>query len=222
MNITEIRVKLVGNNSDRLKAFCSITLDGAFVVRDLKVIEGINGPFVAMPSRKMADRCPKCSAKNHLRARFCNECGVKLDPERAPRDEEGRIKLHADVAHPINMSGREQIQKEVIAAFQRELESAAQPGYKPSSLEDDDYGHSDFEDLIADLRGSTNERLAKSHNNRERSAAPHPGPPPSSPQRPPAPDRQPPPPSREKESPVLPKQRSAPAEDGDPFSAGII
>ncbi len=60
MNITEIRVKLVGGNAERLRAFCSMTLDGDFVIRDLKVIDGTNGPFVAMPSRKLTDRCPKC------------------------------------------------------------------------------------------------------------------------------------------------------------------
>ena len=47
MEITEVRVKLVGNDSDRLKAFCSITLDADFVVRDLKIIDGVSGELVA-------------------------------------------------------------------------------------------------------------------------------------------------------------------------------
>ena len=78
MDITEVRVKLVANKDDRLKAFCSITIDKEFVVRDIKVIEGVNGYFVAMPSRKMSDHCEKCGGKNHLRAKFCNNCGEKL------------------------------------------------------------------------------------------------------------------------------------------------
>ena len=43
MKITEIRVKLTDNKDDRLKAFCSITIDNQFVVRDIKVIEGTGG-----------------------------------------------------------------------------------------------------------------------------------------------------------------------------------
>lgn len=158
MNITEIRVKLVGTNSERLRAFCSVTLDGAFVVRDLKVIDGANGPFVAMPSRKLADHCGKCGSKNHLRARFCNECGQRLDPSRAPRDPEGRIKLHADVAHPIHSAGREEIQRKVIEAYQEELARSGDPDYEPTSLDFDDAEPSDYDDLINELKESASRK----------------------------------------------------------------
>ena len=155
MNITEVRVKLVaGSNEERLRAFCSVTLDGAFVIRDLKVIDGVHGPFVAMPSRKLADRCPSCGGKNHLRAKYCNECGNRLNENRASRDAHGRVKLHADVAHPINMQGRELIQGEVIRAYEREQELAKQPGYRPTALDDDDLVTSEFDDLIAELKDS--------------------------------------------------------------------
>ena len=63
MEVTEVKVKLVETNRDRLKAYCTMTLDRQFVVRDLKLIEGTNGLFVAMPSRKLADHCPKCRCK---------------------------------------------------------------------------------------------------------------------------------------------------------------
>lgn len=53
MKITEVKVFAV--NEDRLKAYVSITLDNCFVVRDLKVIQGTNGLFVAMPSKKRKD-----------------------------------------------------------------------------------------------------------------------------------------------------------------------
>lgn len=53
MNITEVKVFPV--NEDRLKAYVSITIDNAFVVRDLKVIQGPTGLFVAMPSKKRKD-----------------------------------------------------------------------------------------------------------------------------------------------------------------------
>src|SRR5256885_10243763 len=90
------------DNNERLQAFCSVTFDDAFVVRDLKIIEGTKGSFVAMPSRKLTDRCPGCGCKNHLRARFCNQCGGRLDEDRATRDATGRAKLHAAIAPPIN------------------------------------------------------------------------------------------------------------------------
>jgi stage V sporulation protein G len=117
------------NENERLQAFCSVTFDDAFVVRDLKIIEGTKGPFVAMPSRKLTDRCGSCGCKNHLRARFCNQCGHKLDENRATRDADGRAKLHADIAHPINSACREVIQTAVLKSFQEEKERSKQPGY---------------------------------------------------------------------------------------------
>ena len=53
MEITEVRISL--RNDDKLKAFASVTFDDCFVVRGLKIIEGANGSFVAMPSRKRND-----------------------------------------------------------------------------------------------------------------------------------------------------------------------
>src|SRR5262249_36073704 len=85
--------------------------------------------FVAMPSRKLTDRCPGCGSKNHLRARFCNQCGGKLDEDRATRDADGRVKLHADIAHPINSACREVIQSAVLRAFHQEKERSNHPGY---------------------------------------------------------------------------------------------
>ncbi|MBX7103769.1 MAG: SpoVG family protein [Gemmataceae bacterium] len=132
MVITEVRIKLVEekDNNERLHAFCSVTFDNAFVVRDLKIIEGTKGYFVAMPSRKLTDRCPGCGGKNHLRSRFCGCCGLKLDEHRALRHSvDGRAKLHADIAHPINSACREMIQSAVISAYHLEQEKAKLPGY---------------------------------------------------------------------------------------------
>mgnify|MGYP001062778892 CR=1 FL=1 len=132
MEITEVRIKLMEDNSgsnERLQAFCSITFDDMFVIRDLKIIEGAKGFFVAMPSRKLTDRCHNCGTKNHLRSRFCNQCGSRLDENRALRDADGRAKLHADIAHPINSMCREKIQAAVLASYAEELERAKMPGY---------------------------------------------------------------------------------------------
>ncbi len=51
MNITDVRVRKV-NVDGKMKAIVSVTFDDAFVVHDVKVVEGQNGLFVAMPSRK--------------------------------------------------------------------------------------------------------------------------------------------------------------------------
>ncbi|MBN2024279.1 MAG: SpoVG family protein [Pirellulales bacterium] len=140
MDITEVRIKLMEEPGERLKAFCSITFDDAFVVRDLKIIEGASGPFVAMPSRKLTAHCPYCGCKNHLRAGFCNQCGKRLREVLAAKDEDGRAKLYADIAHPINSSCREQIQERVITAFEDEKSRSAMPGYVSSYDDlDEDY-----------------------------------------------------------------------------------
>lgn len=221
MNITEIRVKLVGSNTERLKAFCSVTLDDAIVIRDLKIIEGTNGPFVAMPSRKLADRCPKCGSKNHLRARFCNDCGARLAENRAPREQDGRVKLHADVAHPINMTGREQLQRGVIAAYEQEIARSGEPDYKPQQVDFDDFGPSEYDDLISELKETVGQRGTRREVHAPKDEpSPIPqlpvGAPTSPPRRTPPPQTvRPPAPPRA--APLQPADRPQ-----DPFSAGIF
>jgi stage V sporulation protein G len=134
VTITDVRVRLLETKDDRLKAFCSITFDDEFVVKDIKIIQGAKGVFVAMPSRKLADKCPKCSTKNHLRARFCGQCGKRLPERQIPLDEENRPKLHADIAHPISLKCREELQARILAAFQAEVENSKKPGYRPVNI----------------------------------------------------------------------------------------
>lgn len=165
MEITDVRIKLIGEPNDRLKAVCSITLDGVFVVRDLKVVDGTQGLFVAMPSRKLTAHCQRCNSKNHLRARFCNDCGSKLPPPRVPTEGNGRTKLHRDIAHPITTEFRELIQARVIAAFHKELDLSKQPGYMPRDIDETEEAAepatptpiedepSEYDALIASLRG---------------------------------------------------------------------
>jgi len=136
MEITEAKVKLVSDKADKLKAFCTITIDREFVIRDIKIIKGSRGCFVAMPSRKLMDRCPSCGGKNHLRAAYCNECGGTLRQDRISHDAEGRAKLHADIAHPINSACRERLQKRVLEAYEKEVEASRRPGYMPASEDD--------------------------------------------------------------------------------------
>jgi stage V sporulation protein G len=158
VEITEVRIKLMetrDNSNERLQAFCSVTFDDMFVVRDLKIIEGAKGSFVAMPSRKLTDRCHDCGCKNHLRARFCNQCGSKLNEDRASRDPDGRVKLHADIAHPINSSCREFMQSAIIKAFQEEQVKAKQPGYV---CRYDEIDAGDYEDTYEQVIGTLDRR----------------------------------------------------------------
>lgn len=53
MDITEVKIHL--RNEEKLKAYATITFDNCFVIRDLKIIQGNTGMFVAMPSRKKPD-----------------------------------------------------------------------------------------------------------------------------------------------------------------------
>ena len=54
MKVTDVRIRKV-QEEGKMKAIVSITFDNEFVVHDIKIIDGQNGLFVAMPSRKMAD-----------------------------------------------------------------------------------------------------------------------------------------------------------------------
>lgn len=236
MNITEVRVKLVGNQSERVRAFCSVTLDGDFVVRDLKVIDGTNGLFVAMPSRKLADHCPKCGAKNHMRARFCNNCGGHLNENRAGRDAKGRKKLHADIAHPINADCRQRLQTAVVDAFNEELEQSKQPGYVPQKLDDDDdYEGTDYTDLVEQIKESMGTRRrgsrtsapqeteSESASDEDATASEHETPSTSAGPRDRAVAE---PASRKEEAPKAPAPTRTPqsngADSGDAFAAGIL
>ena len=167
MEITEVRVKLMDESGERLQAFCSITFDDAFVVRDLKIIGGATGPFVAMPSRKLTSHCPQCGCKNHLRSGYCNQCGARLKEQTAIKDDEGRAKLYADIAHPINSACRELIQQRVIQAFEEEKARAKLPGYTPS------YDDFDPEDMGPPLSRSAATVLPTQVQGAEKPRGPH-------------------------------------------------
>ncbi len=151
MVVTEVKIKLVPRSDSKLLAFASITFDRCFVVRDIKVIQGTKTLFVAMPSRKITDHCKKCGAKNHLQAGFCNQCGTKLPEKRTRPDGRGRAKLHADIAHPINVQCRQDIQEAILKGYAEEFERSRQPGYVPAPFDEFDAGPDvDAEALLAE------------------------------------------------------------------------
>jgi stage V sporulation protein G len=122
MEITEVRVSLRESEGKRLKAYATVTFDNSFVVRNIKVIEGNNGLFVAMPARKLKQFCPRCGKKVDVGSPYCNHCGAQLPPP--PREtEENRHTTHQDLAHPINQEFRDYLQSKVLDAYQREKTS---------------------------------------------------------------------------------------------------
>lgn len=125
MNITEVRVYRKADQDKKLRAFATITFDNCFVVRDLKIIEGSKGLFVAMPSRKMKEPCPKCHYRNTVRSKYCNQCGMhftEAGAARAPEadDWKNRESEHRDIAHPITAECRVYIQKTVLDAYDQQ------------------------------------------------------------------------------------------------------
>jgi len=135
MEITEVRIFLKEGQDKKLKAYATLTFDKAFVVRNVKVIDGNKGLFVAMPSRRLKDSCPKCNFKNVIRSKFCNQCGAHLPPPEAkpapkPGEDAAKQSEHKDIAHPITSEFREYIQKAVLSAYEDEKKKV--PSAAPS------------------------------------------------------------------------------------------
>ena len=123
MDISEVRVFLKDSPDKKLKAYATVTFDNAFVVRNIKVIQGTSGVFIAMPSRKVKQPCPKCNFKNELRSKYCNQCGGQLPIQVRPITPEpinNSQSEHKDIAHPITQAFRELLQKKVLDAFEEE------------------------------------------------------------------------------------------------------
>ncbi|MDD4899014.1 MAG: septation protein SpoVG family protein [Candidatus Omnitrophica bacterium] len=122
MEITEVKVFLKDSPDKKLKAYVTVTFDNAFVVRNIKVIEGTKGVFIAMPSRKIKQPCPKCNFKNEARSKYCNQCGGQLPFVSLPVGQEvtSASNEQKDIAHPITQSFRDYLQKRVLEAFDSE------------------------------------------------------------------------------------------------------
>ena len=133
MKITEVRIFQKEDEDKKLRAFATITFDDCFVIRDIKIIEGSKGCFVAMPSRRVKEPCPRCRHRNIVHSRYCNQCGANLEvgggskskaEKQASDNDVSQSRLrqseHRDIAHPITAEFRETIQRTVLEAYEKE------------------------------------------------------------------------------------------------------
>lgn len=125
MEITEVKIFLKDSPDKKLKAYATVTFDNAFVVRNIKVIQGANSVFIAMPSRRIKQPCPKCAFKNELRSKFCSQCGaaLPLQPRVEGQQDAGLSAQseHKDIAHPITQTFRDYLQKKILDAYDQEI-----------------------------------------------------------------------------------------------------
>lgn len=129
MKITDIQFVFI--NKNRLKAFCKVVIDNCFVIKNIRIIESYDKLIVSMPYQKVMDHCPECNSRNHLKARFCNECGIELDDNRIAYDvdgkpivsKNGKPRYFDDCIHPISQNAREYFDNEILDAYEYELKS---------------------------------------------------------------------------------------------------
>lgn len=129
MEITEVRIFTKDSSDKKLKAYATVTFDNAFVVRNIKVIEGSSGLFIAMPSRKIKQPCPKCGFRNEMRSKYCNQCASQLPLVSQPITGESQASNmqseHKDIAHPITQEFRELLQRKVLEAYDKEKQKTS-------------------------------------------------------------------------------------------------
>ena len=113
MEITEVKVTTV--NQEQLKAYVTIVLDHCFVVRDVKVIRGPKGYFVAMPSKKRKDgtfrdiahpinRETRLAMERVILEAYQKETGIPIDQMRLLGEEEGQAPEESDSSQDLSGS----------------------------------------------------------------------------------------------------------------------
>lgn len=100
MEITNVGISLK-NSEGTLRAYATVTFDDEFVVKDIKITETEKGLVMSMPRRK-----------------------IKLKEDVDENDPEIRARLYKDIAHPINSSAREKIEKAVFKKYEEEVKKS--------------------------------------------------------------------------------------------------
>ena len=121
--ITDVKIALNEGTGSKLRAFATITLDDVFVIRDIKIIDGKKGLFVAMPCIQISEKCPSCGRRNVVHSRYCSNCGKAL-PDFSEHMPEARKEEYKDIAHPICADCRSYVENTIVSAYKERLSTA--------------------------------------------------------------------------------------------------
>lgn len=145
MELTEVRIDIPSRRykeDDRrnaLLACYSLVFDEELVIHSVKLIKGEKGEFLCMPCEKKHDHCTECWSKNHITAKYCNQCGVKLAENRMeglPVGRNGQIKIYHDLVHPLTNDLRDYVLRECMESYTREKD---RPGSELPMLNESKY-----------------------------------------------------------------------------------
>ena len=131
--ITEVRLKLAGSNESNkhMLGYVAVILNGDLRIGEIKVIYCDNGRrFVSFPSRMVKRHCAACDRGIAVRYHFCPECGAPQEPVSLDNGE--RVKLYADVAHPISAKLREQFERIILGIVDLDEACRSRGGYRSS------------------------------------------------------------------------------------------
>lgn len=125
MKITNVDILIVEDANPLLKAICEITIDKEFVVHDLKVIQGPQGLFVAMPNRCAMKKCRSCGRKIDVDVRFCSFCGAQCEEPDIVSTTNKDDRRYFDIVHPINAACRAEVEKAILTVYEERLSCPA-------------------------------------------------------------------------------------------------
>ncbi len=120
MKITEIRIFPKEGRDKKLKAYVTVIFDDVFVVRNIKIIQGLETLFIAMPSTKARVPCQECRFRNEVGNKFCNNCGSLIKTEHMSLTHTDSKSEHRDIAHPITQQFRKYLQTEILEVYEKE------------------------------------------------------------------------------------------------------
>lgn len=160
MDITDVSVKLIQPlRRGRVLCVAAVTFDNSFVVRNIRLLEGPKGYFLAMPSQALTTKCRRCNRKNPIRSNYCNLCGTRLPEEQVPVDPQtGKSRVHQDVAHPIKTELREKIQASIVEEYKKVFEEfQTQRKYEQNvtTIETSEYNYKDIGSQIGEPKRFT-------------------------------------------------------------------
>lgn len=123
LTLTTVKFKIADEpkapQRGKILAYCTITLNGQFIVYDFKILrDDLGNLYVGMPSRRLYDKCERCNFKNVRFMRFCNGCGCQLPPYPEIAEDGRRPKVFEDSAHPIDSEFRAYLSNTILDSYE--------------------------------------------------------------------------------------------------------